>query len=134
MESPTRYETPDSTPVDVPFGFSYESLADTIGRMVRIENSKTEAKKRYVESFKESQDFDEDPDEFSSPHELTDMQEEMPAEWLTEAPPDPPPALQGEVEGVSAASPPAPADAVRGAPNAPAEGSPTPLAAPAARP
>ncbi len=76
-ESDTRYEHPDPTPVEVPFGFTYESLAETISRMVQIENLKTEAKKEYVESFAESQDFDEDPDEIQSRHEMTEMQEEM---------------------------------------------------------
>lgn len=98
MDSPTRYEKPDPTPVDVPFGFTYESLADTIGRMVRLENAKKEAKERYVESFKESQDFDDDEPEFTSQHEMTDLQEEMPTEWLTEDPPPPsrPPEAAGE--------------------------------------
>lgn len=90
-ESPTRYEHPDQTPIEVPFGFTYESLAETIARMVRLENLKTAAKERYVESFAESQDFGEEEDEFVSPHEMTDMQDEMPAEWLTEEPTPPSP-------------------------------------------
>ncbi len=75
----SRKETPDPTPVEVPFGFSYESLADTIGCMVAVENAKIHAKKEYVESFAESQDFGEDPDEIRSQHEMTEMQEEEPA-------------------------------------------------------
>ena len=110
MDSKTRYETPDQTPVDVPFGFSYESLADTIGRMVRVENQRSEQKKRYVESFAESQDFDEDTDEFKSPHELTDLQEEMPADWLTEAPPEPARAPEAADEVRADPTPPAAAE------------------------
>lgn len=85
-DSPTRYEHPELTPVEVPFGFSYESLADTIGRMVAVEHLKTQAKKAYVESFDESQDFGEDPDEFVSKHEMTEMQDEEPTDWYAEQP------------------------------------------------
>ncbi len=85
-DSKTRYEHPDPTPIEVPFGFLYESLADTIGRMVAVEHGKLLAKKQHIESFKESQDFDEDADEFTSPHEMTDIQEEMPSTWLDEVP------------------------------------------------
>lgn len=87
---PDRSEHPDSTPVDVPFGFSFESLADTIGRMVRVENLKNQAKKEHLESFEESQDFGEDDDEIKSPHEMTEMQEDFPAEWLNAAPEEEP--------------------------------------------
>lgn len=90
MESKTRYEHPDPTPIDIPFGFTYESLADTIGRMVRVETLKNQAKERYVESFEESQDFDDEEPDITSPHEMTDLQEEMPTEWLSEEPPEPP--------------------------------------------
>lgn len=86
MKSKTRYEYPDPTPVEVPFGFTYESLADTIAKMVKIENIKQSMKDKYVETFAESQDFDDDEPEFTSIHEMTDMQDEHPASWLTEEP------------------------------------------------
>jgi len=115
MDSATRYETPDPTPVDIPFGFTYESLADTIGRMVKVENLKQKAKEDYVESFAESQDFGEDPDEFTSRHELTELHEEMPSEWLTEGP-----SASEEAAHAAAAAPPAtPLPADNGAPTAP---------------
>lgn len=78
-ESDTRFEHPDQTPVEVPFGFTYESLADTIGRMVRIENMKQAERDDYRESFAEANDFDEEEDTFASPYTMTDMQEQEPA-------------------------------------------------------
>ena len=87
-ESPTRKEKPDLTPVEVPFGFTYESLADTIGRMVRIEKAKSDAKAEYVESFAESQDFGEDDEEITTRHEMTELQDEMPSKWLDSPPTD----------------------------------------------
>ena len=128
-DSKTRYEHPDTTPVEVPFGFTYETLAETIGRMVRLENSKTQAKERYVESFAESQDFGEPEDEFVSPHEMTDMQDEEPSEnfeSLSETGPDAdnsPPAGRGEAD--SGARPPEAAGEARADPKPEGEGSPT---------
>ncbi len=72
--------------------------------MVRLETAKQSAKDRYVESFQESQDFGEPEDEFVSPHEMTDMQDEMPAEWLDETPENPPDA---DISTPAQATPPA---------------------------
>ncbi len=90
LKSDTRHEHPDPTPVELPFGFHYESLADTIGKMVRLEHAKIKAQTPHVETFAESQDFGEDPDEFTSKHEMTEMQDELSPDWLTEKPEEPP--------------------------------------------
>lgn len=70
-------EIPDPTPVSIPSGVGRpESLTDTIRRMVRNELSQA-AQAAGSETFEEANDFDEDADDFVSPYELTEMQEEF---------------------------------------------------------
>lgn len=72
-----RRETPDPTPVAWPAGVRRpETLAEQIRRMVRLHVSQM-AQEQGFESFEEADDFDsDDDDEFRSPYELTEMQEE----------------------------------------------------------
>lgn len=72
-------EVLDPTPVAVPAGMGRpESLQETIRRLVRNEVSQV-AQKYEMETFEEASDFDvDDEDDYLSPYELTEMQEEQP--------------------------------------------------------
>lgn len=69
-------EIPDPRPVEMPIGFQRPpSLQETIQRLVRNELSDV-ASAGNLESFEEADDFDVEEEEFTSPYELTEMQEE----------------------------------------------------------
>lgn len=71
-------EIPDPTVLEVPLHLRREeSLHDRIRRMVR-EQASYEAAQAGFETFEESDDFSVDEDEFASPHELSELQEETP--------------------------------------------------------
>ncbi|UOF76960.1 hypothetical protein [Microviridae sp.] len=71
------WEVPDPTPVAWPAGVRRpETLTEQIRRLVRIEVSQRAAEQGH-ETFEEADDFEmDDDDEFRSPYELTEMQEE----------------------------------------------------------
>lgn len=69
-------EVLDPTPVAIPAGMGKpESLVDTIRRLVRNEISH-EAQSQGIESFEEANDFDVEDEDWTSPYELSPMQEE----------------------------------------------------------
>lgn len=70
-------EIPDQTPIELPIGHKVpETLEQMIARMVRIHS--VAAIKEGLESFEDADDFETDEEEFKSPHQLTQMQEEEP--------------------------------------------------------
>lgn len=85
----SRYEKHDPTPVEIPLGLDRpETLEDIVRRFVRHEAS-IQAEESGHETFQEANDFDvSDEDEFKSPYELSDMQEEYPISAAE--PPEPP--------------------------------------------
>jgi len=71
-------EIPDPTPVEMPLGYEKpESLESMIARMIRT-TSNLAAKTNHVETFEESDDFDDDDTDLKSPYQMTDMEEEEP--------------------------------------------------------
>lgn len=74
-----RYEDPDQRPVDWPLNLKRPlTIQEEIQRFVRVEMSQR-AQEHGHESFEEADDFDvEDEDEWQSPYELMEMQEERP--------------------------------------------------------
>lgn len=70
-------EIPDPTPIELPIGYKApETLESMISRMVRVHSLL--AVKEGLESFEESDDFDDDENEMTSPYQMTQMQEENP--------------------------------------------------------
>lgn len=81
-------EVPDPTPVEVPVGFRHPpTLRETMQRLIREEVSRA-AEQSGDESFDEADDFNVDEEEFSSPYELTTMQEDAQMEALNKGGPD----------------------------------------------
>ena len=80
-KSAPRRETPDQTPVEVPYTYTHESLAETLRRFIREERA-NDSKDDELETLEESMDLDvdDDDDDFRSPYEFEDMTFEEPIE------------------------------------------------------
>lgn len=79
-----RREEPDQTPVEWPAHLKRPpTLAEEIQRLVRAEVSRV-ASESGLETFEEADDFDMDDEmEPFSPHELSELEEEVPRDALT---------------------------------------------------
>lgn len=82
-------EIPDNTPVEMPLGYEKpESLESMIARMVDSVSRRAKESGK-VETFEESDDFDDDETELTSPYQMTDMEEEYPRNGKLERAPKP---------------------------------------------
>lgn len=75
-----KKEIPDNTPVELPIGYRVpETLESMIARLITNSQFNQARHAAGEETFEEADDFDTDEDEpdFTSSHQMTDMQEEF---------------------------------------------------------